>query len=212
MGARPFFKDVRVEIPRGEDGFWTIVRALGSQGPFTIRDIVAQTNCAGGTVSGYCRRLIRGGFIEPVGERPHPRSWFDPSTTYRIAKPVELPPRLTKDGSERPEPQIQLIWRTLKMLRRFTAREIAQEIAPADPEAKINTIRSYLHELARVGIIARIDGGKNKAKHGGGTVEARFRLVRNVGAQAPKILAGKMVFDPNAGALVGPVSAHEVAR
>lgn len=211
MGAKPFLKSAKVAIPKGEDGFWSIIRDLAAKGEFTARDVYGQSNVSSGTVSEYLQRLIRGGYIEPVGTRPHKRGWFAPATTYRLVKPVELPPRLDRDGNERPESQYERCWRTMKMLRTFTAREIAEAIATDRGPANLNTIRSYFQELDRVGVITRVSPGA-RGLAGGGTAEVRYRLVRNLGARAPRILSTKLVFDPNAGAIVGQGEAKESER
>jgi len=202
---------VAMEIPRGEDGFWKIIRALDARGPWAINDVVGKTNVQPGTVSAYCKRLRLGGYIKEAGDRPHPRPQFGPTALYRIAKPVILPPRLNADGSERPEPAIERIWRAMKMSKSFTARELLSHLELEEAPPALNTIRSYLAELATTGLVIRTDGGRNGGKRGGGTVEARFRLVRNIGPQAPKILAGKIVFDPNAEKVLGSRATGEVS-
>lgn len=215
MGVKPFLKSVRIEIPSGEDGFWSIIQKLAAEGAFSIGDVAGLTNVSSGTVSAYCQKLIRGGYLERDGERPHPRKGCPPVTLYRLAKPVELPPRLDRDGNQLPELQIDRIWRTIKMLRTFSSREVAREIAPEatekEREKKVHSVRSYLFQLHRVGVIARVDGGP-QGIHGGGLQEARYQLVDNLGARAPRILAAKIVFDPNAGAVVGAAETKEASR
>jgi len=211
MGAKPFLKSAKIAIPKGEDGFWSIILELSAKGDFTARDIYARSDVSSGTISEYVGRLLKGGYIEPVGTRPHKLDWFAGAKTYRLVKPVELPPRLDRDGKERPETQYELCWRTMKMLRTFTAREIAEAIAAERKSVKVNTIRSYLNELDRVGVIGKADTGR-RGLAGGGSTEMRYRLVRNLGARAPRILATKIVFDPNAGAIVGEGEAKEAGR
>lgn len=191
---------IHIYPPRGRDGLWRMLLDLDERGPWSNGDAARATNLNRGTLSEWLGRLRKGGFVRQEGERP-PRRGGPAIALYRLTRrPVEAP-RVSRDGEVLPEPQIQVLWRIIKMLKSFSLDDLVLAASTAERAINRNTVASYVNELARVGILAK--SGPLHRRH--------FRLVRNVGALAPKILSAKIVFDPNSRSVIGEADTREVA-
>lgn len=197
MAYDPFAVDIYP--PRGRDGLWRMLLDLDEKGPWSNGDASRATNLNRGTLAEFLSRLRKAGFIERAGERPHRRG--GPAIVlYRLSRrPIEAP-RVSRDGQIQPEHHIDVLWRTIKMLKSFTLDELTAAASSADREMNRNSVGSYVNDLSRVGVLAK----------SGPLRQRQFRLIRNVGALAPKILAAKVVFDPNAHAIIGVADTREV--
>lgn len=189
-----------LRLPVGNAALWALILELDNAGPWTPGQVVARTNLNGGTPRDFIRKLKAGGFAEQVGTTmtvagKNPQA----APLYRLTKrPIEAP-RLRRDGSVMPELGIEAIWRAIKMAKVFTITELADLTS-----IERNTVSDYCIRLAGAGVLSKIPKHKTR--------ELQFRLVRNLGRLAPKILTGKMVFDPNAGVFVGTAEAREASK
>lgn len=192
---RPLLEMVQLSlaVPRGEDGFWSVIKALDATGrPWTANDVIRRTNVARRLVTGYLRKLRLGGFIELVDTQPAGRGSIPAAHVYKVVKKPVAAPRLKKDGTALPETAKEQLWRAMKMIRIFGAADLVE----ACPEIPLATARNYACSLAAAGVLSQ-----------NGHV---FRLVNNLGHQAPKVLAAKLVFDPNSKKVIGKSVAREV--
>lgn len=206
MPRRPLTETIALSlrVPRGHDGFWSIIMDLGSRpgSTFSQADIDGRTNVDRATVSDYVRRLVRSGHLmvvstETVGVvRSH---------RYRLARPSRTTPRVRRDGTECPEPALDRMWRAMKMLDRWTWIDLVEatttETLPPVADATAKTYARRLHAAGVLQVI--VPGGPNRP--------AVYRLLRNVGAAAPRILRAHIVFDPNSNTVLGTPEAEEVA-
>lgn len=196
MSGRTVFDMVQlsVAVPRGEAGFWTIIRDLDLGGPWTARDVTVRTNVSASSVARFVRKLRLGGYVTEVGEYTAGRSGANlpAGKTYRLLKCPLDPPRLGTDGSERSETATDKLWRAMKMSKTFNVEELSELC----PDVPASTARGYLSALTAAGVISR----------SGGTC----RIILNVGSRAPRILVTKHVFDPNANEVIGRSVAREV--
>jgi len=190
--------ELNLRVPRGYEGFWTVMCELDHKGPWTVADVVARSNVSTRTVSQYIERLARAGIAEVVAERPPHRGAF-PAKVYRLTRLPTEAPRLSRDGRELPETANQVMWRAMKMLKVFGPAELAEHC----PGVSLSTVRGYVGLLANAGVLALARKRRPDA-------EGRYRVARNLGSRAPKILAARIVFDPNAGRVVGEAEAAEV--
>lgn len=188
-------------LPRGYDGIWSVMLQLDDAGPWSARDVMLQTNENIGSVHQYLRRLKLAGIAVGTGSRMMGGRNPQPAPLYRLTRHTAETPRLAKDGTERPEPVIEILWRTIKMAKAFTAAELAELAGRDGKPVNVNTARSYCDHLHRAGLLARTVGADRLT---------RYAIRASVGAKAPKILAGRIVFDPNARAVVGEGVAREV--
>lgn len=196
MPPRPLIETVKLSIavPRGEEGFWSIICRLDDRGSWTVRQVADHTNVAITQVARYVRKLRLGGFAEPIAEQINGRNGRNiPSAiVYRLAKKPFDAPRLRPDGTELPEPAAEQLWRAMKMAKSFGATDLA-EVCPGVTKS---AARNYCYQLAAAGVLSQ-----------NGHV---FRLVNNLGPRAPRILRTKFVFDPNSREVIGSSVTFEV--
>jgi hypothetical protein len=163
-------------------------------GTWTVRQVALRTNVDVTMVARYVRKLRLGGIAIELATEVNGRNGgnIPGAKVYRLAKRPQLAPRLASDGRELPETINEQLWRAMKMAKTFGASDLVDLC----PHASIGAARNYCFQLAAAGILSQ-----------NGHV---FRLVRNLGNQAPRILATKLVFDPNSGAVVGRSVTREV--
>lgn len=196
------FVSVKTRIPRGESGIWSVMVELDASGPWSARDIWTRTAENAGSTHQLLRRLKAGGYVEQVGEKITGGRNPQVAPLYRLkSRPVEMP-RLRKDGTPLPELAIDTLWRTIKMAKTFTASELADLASRGVRPINSNTARSYCDHLTRAGVLSRVTGKDRRS---------RYTLIHNVGAHAPKVLASRIVFDPNTQTVLGDADAREVS-
>lgn len=186
---------LQAELPRGTDGLWSVILRLDAIGPWAASDIEGQTNLAKGVGRNFVRRLMAGGFALQVAERRTRGKNPQIAPLYRLTRRPAEAPRLAPDGTARPEPVIEILWRVMKMAKEFSASELAALASTDDRPMNLNTVRSYCDRLAGAGVVSRT------TRRGAG--EPRYRMIRNLGARAPKVLSTKVVYDPNGGEVLG---------
>lgn len=187
-------------VPRGEDGFWSIIRDLDQVGVWTVRQVHDRTNVTSRQVADYVRRLRLGGFAQVVDEvsmLPNGGK-LPPARLYRLVKHPVIAPRLRNDGSVLPEREHDQLWRAMKMAKDWTVGDLCEYC----PDIASNNIYRYCRRLAAAGILSRTGSAAEK--------DVRYRLVRNLGLLAPRVLATDFVFDPNTKSVVGASASREV--
>ncbi|TIW27769.1 MAG: hypothetical protein E5V63_08230 [Mesorhizobium sp.] len=185
---RPLLEMVQLSlaVPRGEAGFWSIILELDKAGPWTVRQVSDRTQVRVQSARLYVRKLRLGGFAEVVEIRETTGGVPD-AMVYRLVdgKKPQLAPRLTKDGALLPETAKEKLWRAMKMAKKFTL----DDLVDACTDVPRSTAKNYCFALSAAGVLAKQ-----------GNV---FRLVKNLGSQAPRVLQAKLVFDPNKKVVVG---------
>lgn len=96
------------------------------------------------------------------------------------------------------ETPYDVMWRTMKMLNAFTPRELADAATTAGARIAPHAAVSYCLRLASAGVLVTPICSSRQAAH-----LIRYRLARNLGAKAPKIVKLEAIFDPNACAFIG---------
>ena len=79
---------ITARVPRGYDGYWTIIRALDERGPWTVSQVDGETNVDRADVAQYVRRLVKAGVARIVGERPNKNG--APAKLHRLAQRRQL--------------------------------------------------------------------------------------------------------------------------
>ncbi len=202
MPRLPYLERVTVDLtlPRSEEALWKLILKLDEVGPWTARMIADATQINPGTPRRLLRRLLQAGIAAQVGEHRTRGKNPQAAPLYRLTRrPLEMP-RLNDDGSERLEPLMETLWRTMKMAKTFTLKELAALAEAEGSPVNQSYVGGYCNTLVHAGVLAKIPSV---------TRETRYRLLRNVGQRAPKILQGKIVFDPNARSVLGTVVAVE---
>lgn len=173
-------------VPRGQQGFWEIVRALHRQaGEFSAHDVELRSNVHRSTVADFIRRLVKGGYLEEVRQEPRPGH---PRPIYRLLRDQPEAPKLRRDGSpaiDQGRGQDQM-WRAMKMVERFTAPDLVLLSSTADYRVTRETAKAYIKHLHLAGYLNRLAKGVY-----------RLRPDRNTGPLAPQVMRTPFVFDPN---------------
>lgn len=206
MPARPLVEHIalNLRVPRGQDGYWNLIVNASDGGAtyFTLADIDGHTNAGRNVVGDYIGRLVKGGYLEIVSTERLPK--IGVRHHYRLARTSREAPRLRRDGSEYPETARDRMWRVMKMLESWTPAELAAATETETlPPVPLITVKTYVWRLDAAGVVQMLDPGKP------GT-QATYRLLRNIGAAAPRVLRTHLVFDPNANVILGAPEAEEV--
>lgn len=182
-------KDVKIRI-NGMDDYWALMLAAAT--PFTAQDIASKCDAGAAVISDFCRRMVKGGFAEVTFRKGR-------IVRYKLLKRPLIKPRLNTDGSEFSETKQETIWRSMRMAKTFTLASLMEFASTSGAPMPNSTVRIYMKSLQEVGIIKRVSPRSNS-----------YLLARNLGARAPRVLKTRIVFDPNAQAVVGVPVAHEV--
>lgn len=185
--ASDVMAQLTVRVPRGQQGFWEAIRGLRE---FTVTDLDQRSCVDRGTVRDFVKRLERGGYIARVGHRGNAK-------VYRLLRDQPEAPRLKRDGS--PAKDVgranEQMWRAMKMLKAFTARDLAVHAATEDVRITAETARTYCRHLHHAGYLAVV--GEAKRGRQGHRRTYRLRPDRVTGPLAPQVQKTKFVFDPN---------------
>lgn len=194
---------IKARFRVGFDGLWSIMLELDEKGPWTPGDVDARTIGNKGTPRDFIRMLKKTGYIVQVGTRAAGAARTrQKAPLYRLTQRPLDPPRVQRDGRILPEPKFETIWRSIKMAKQFTADElVAMMSRPGEAPMSRNTVINYCDRLTEAKVLTKA------AKRGH---VSRYRLAKNLGAKAPKVLSTKVVFDPNAGVVLGEAELCEV--
>ena len=190
-------------VPRGHAGFWSIIRGLDQAGPWRLCDIDQRSNVDRASIKDYVRRLERGGYAARVGEGPGLKGKGLATLWQLVKSPIEAP-RLDRAGRELPEPLEALLWRTARITKTFTSRELADMASLPDRKVSLGLARKFVLALAAVQVLAPV----GKAR---GPAEQTYRLARDLGPKTPSISSAQIVFDPNSRQVIGAPVLGEVA-
>ena len=183
---------------RGYEVFWGIIRAQGTAGALiTVAGVHRLTNASLDSVRDYMKALERGGFLELAEE--HPRGGNRPAAKcYRLLKSPKDAPRLRRDGTpvEMGAAREQM-WRTIRMLGKFTLRDLVVTASTERTPIKESDAKDYLRYLRIAGYLK----SQRQALPGGPAV---YQLLpgKNTGPRPPMVQRVRQVFDPNLGKVV----------
>jgi hypothetical protein len=205
MAKRSYVEMVQLTaaVPRGHAGFWSIILGLDAVGPWRLCDVDQRTNVDRASSKDYVHRLERGGFVHRIGEGPGHKG-KGTATLWRLLKSPFEAPRLDRAGNELQEPLEALMWRTARIVKTFTASELASMASLPDREVRLGLARRFVSVLAAAEILRPVGPAS-------GPVERTYRLVRDLGPLAPSISRTQMVFDPNSRQVIGTPVLDEVS-
>ena len=186
----------RMNAYNNRQAVWRVIRTLRTQ--FSVADLRYDTALGLDTIRDYVTGLSNGGYLKKDGEREVNGRI---STLYTLINDVgTAAPRVRKNGTLVTQGRgNQLMWRTMKVLGTFTARDLALTASLEECQIKQLSASSYCQQLHKAGYLAVAHGGKSAAP-------ALYRLIPNkyTGPQAPMIQKIKQIFDPNLGEVVWP--------
>lgn len=208
---RPF--NIPIELPRGPEHYWRIMRELSQCGGFTIPDVAGCTNgVAFNTVKAYAKALLRMGAIEKVGARSARSK--NTANLYRVAIKNRVAPVVRRESYAGRRGVIQdRLWNTMRRMRDFSIAELCFTASAGDMEIKPHTADQYIRRLAKVGVIMVVEPYRKGAPGAAGARAGRYRLrpSANTGPKPPKIFKAEIVFDSNRNAVIGETSASEAS-
>lgn len=186
-------------VPRGQDGFWKVIRELDAKGPWAVIDV--HDLCPAPqkrTVAGFVYQLVRGGFAQPSGERAT-KGNGTATKLYRLLKRPSDAPALRRDGTQLEVPAQQRLWTSIRAMKRFTLKELAFAAAGQHGPVPTETAKRYVFHLTRAGYLITDRGS------------FRLKPSMNTGPAAPKILRLHVVWDANRNQAVGGENAEAEA-
>lgn len=189
-------------VPRGRDGYWSIIRDLDPKGPWSVPQIHALTNEPHkASVNDYVKRLVRGGFVKQVGDAMTHKN-DTPTKLFRLLKRPSAAPSLRRDGSVVEVSAQQRMWTAMRSLKQFKLKELAYTASTEQSPVPISVAQAYVHRLKTAGYVIALTRW-----------DFRLKPSMDTGPRSPKILKAHVVFDANLNKLMGDdiVDAEEVA-
>lgn len=170
---------------------WAAIRKLGC---FTAREVRMETRCSRSQVDEYIAGLTAAGILSREGI-----SSVSGAMMYGLVKDTGAePPRVRRDGT--PVTQglgREQMWRTMRMLKEFTAVDLAVQASTEEAPVSPETAKEYCKFLELAGYLAKLPAGVPRRP-------GRYRFVPtcNTGPLPPMIQRVKAVYDPNLKAVV----------
>lgn len=172
---------------RGQEHIWNVIMDLGRTGPMTLTDIHDKTNARRDTVREYLCRLELGGFLKRI-DKAIP-------VLYDLVRRAGSAPRLRRDGTQYPPTKRESMWRTMRMLNGFSARDLAISASTEEVPVREIDAKDYIKHLLKAEYLLVIQPSR-------GSIPAVYRLRKYTGPKPPQIQRIKQVFDPNLNAVV----------
>lgn len=169
---------------------WEAIRTLNAVGPFTTQQVDACLATKRATVHRTISRLHEAGCLMVVGHGGRLGNLPHRERLFRIAADCDQSeaPALAQAGLAPHETKAETLWRTMKMLKRFTVATLAEMASTEDRAISLGYAAKYCRALAQVGVLARSGGG--------------FSFVQNLGHKAPRLARSGAVYDENARAFI----------
>lgn len=159
----------------------------------------------------WLKALELAGYVALVDETP--MNAVCATYRYKLIKDIgQQPPRIDGKGQVKPPQSVDLIWRSLRILKTCNAHQIVVSGSTPEVTLKISNVRQYLRALYLSGYLKALPLRHPRAL-------ASYQLIKNTGPKAPQIKRGKKVYDANLGLVVydpenalPPAHAQEVAE
>lgn len=196
MARKPVHITSDAKRPEGRQVIWDTIRELGT---FTVSEIEDRTRIKEATIKTYLRGLTNAGYLVRCDqERPANQTRYQPAV-WKLIKDIGVDaPRVTKAGGDVGQGMgRENMWRTMRMHRSFTWRDLAVLASTEDHLVSEEEAKHYTRYLRRAGYLMELQkGGPGKL--------AVYRLLpsRYTGPRPPMIQRVRQVFDPNLGEVV----------
>jgi len=169
----------------GYDSRQAIWDAIRAKEVFNIKEIHEETTLKICSVRDYVIGLEKGGYLERV--KPEELRRKD-AVCWRLKKDIGVDaPRVRKDGTEVTAGKgRENMWNAMRIMRQFSARELAIGASTPDCKVKESTAADYAKHLWHAGYLSKCQDGKY-----------RMLPTAYTGPKAPMIQRTKVVWDPN---------------
>jgi len=201
MPMRPVHLTAVGPRKQGRKVMWAAIRKLRR---FTVPELRGETAINLATLRTYIEGLERAGYLIRCGVRASQEPGA-PSPIFELSRDVGIEaPRVRRDGAEvRQGRGREQMWRTMKLLREFSARELALHASTAQTPVAEADAESYTRYLLKAGYLRVV-----KAARPGAKTRYMFVRARNSGPYPPMIQRSRCVFDPNLHRIVWPTEAQ----
>jgi len=168
------------------EAMWEIIRVSPR---FTVRELEQQVKLEISTVRDYINGLCAAGYLEKDGSKPSgtPGSLGATATAFKMIKDAGVDaPRVRKDGTRVTQGQGHInMWRTMRMIGNFTAKELAINASTPDCIVKETAAADYVKHLCFAGYLRKKD--------------SRYMFIKSsyTGPKPPMIQRVKRVWDQN---------------
>lgn len=181
--------------PTDRERIWAAIREFARAGKdFTRLEIALATRLPsrGSAMSDYLKGLERAGFVGVVSEKKRGVSHL-----YTLLRDAGVDaPRVNKAGGILQPSGRSRMWKTMRILGTFSARELASAASLKDAPVAVAEAEYYCNWLCRGGYL-RSNGGTASTSR-----RWTFLAAMNTGPKAPQILRVKKLYDPNRDAVV----------
>ncbi len=193
-------------VMRGQAHFWKVMRTLqADHGEFTAPQVDLASNADIRDIHKFIRTLVAAGFVELAGEDDGPTNGGTPLKSYRIVRDQAACPRLSKSYVQGTGQRN--MWNVLRgPLGRsgVTVVDLAAYASTEEIPVSRETAGSYAKLLVQAGyLVPVVKGGARKL------AVWRLKPSMNTGPLPPMILRTKLVYDQNAGKVMGEPVAEE---
>jgi hypothetical protein len=176
---------------------WKVIRRLKT---FTGPQIQGELNgfVPLATIRTYLQGLENAGFIVFSGTVPKTDGRPGSVNRYKLVNDCGVDaPRVRKDGSPVKQGRgREQMWRTIKILKTFTPRELALAASTEERLVKESEAKRYVSFLYHANYLYLVDAA--------GTKQARYRFNprKDTGPKPPQVQRLKTLYDPNLGKIV----------
>ncbi len=189
----------------GQDHYWKLMMDAEMRGQsFSVDDIFGLSNNRGREqISAFLAMLEKAEIIRGTGEQ-NPRG----RPFYRIVARQSATPAFKRDGTLIPDRMTarQALWNAMRspfFRNGFTLIDISAHASTNSLAINRRSARLYISCLLRAEYLIVLQRGSS-------TTPTIWRLVRNTGPAAPKLLKAECVYDPNAEKIFGEPTTVEV--
>lgn len=187
--------ELSTPAPTDRERVWSTIREFARSGQvFTSLDLSLKTRLSrrDSALGEYLTGLERAGFIQVVSGKK--RGTFN---VYELIRDVGVEaPRVNKAGGLLPPSGRTRMWKNMRILGTFSARELASASSLDGAPVAVSEAEYYCNWLCRGGYL-RSNGGAASASR-----RWTFLAGMNTGPKAPQILRVKKLYDPNRDAVV----------
>lgn len=187
-GRRSVVREAAAPHAKGRAAIWAALRQLRSA---TVRELMRTSFVPERTIRSYLEALEAAGIVTRAEDRGP-----GGGARYVVARDAgHEPPRLRSDGTPVTQGSGRdRMWRSMKMLKVFTARDLAVTASVEGAAVSEGEARAYLVALKRAGyVVMQVPA----STHPKAPRRETYRFAHNTGPLAPMVTRLKSVWDPN---------------
>lgn len=190
MTRVPIDQTRRSKVPRDRDAMWAWIR---EHREFHQLDLYGDSCMNKRSVRQFLISLTNAGILEQNGQ------------TFTLIRDVgKEAPRVRMDGSIVPPTKSERIWRSIRILSQFDARDVLMAANNEEDPITEAYVRDYLRNLKKAGYLSVVRKGDPHRLEKYALVSARYS-----GPKPPMVQRTTQIFDPNLNKVVWPVGGDQ---